>query len=33
MSVPPSILDLSPISAGCDALSALRNIVDLARRC
>ncbi|WP_319437052.1 LLM class flavin-dependent oxidoreductase [Mycobacterium sp. RTGN5] len=31
MSVPLSILDLSPISAGCDAASALRNTVDLAR--
>ena len=31
MSVPLSILDLSPISAGCDAPSALRNTVDLAR--
>lgn len=31
MTVPLSILDLSPISAGCDAASALRNTVDLAR--
>ena len=31
MNVPLSILDLSPISAGCDAPSALRNTVDLAR--
>ena len=31
MNVPLSILDLSPISAGCDAASALRNTVDLAR--
>jgi alkanesulfonate monooxygenase SsuD/methylene tetrahydromethanopterin reductase-like flavin-dependent oxidoreductase (luciferase family) len=31
VSVPLSILDLSPISAGCDAASALRNTVDLAR--
>ena len=30
MNVPLSILDLSPISAGCDAPSALRNTVDLA---
>jgi alkanesulfonate monooxygenase SsuD/methylene tetrahydromethanopterin reductase-like flavin-dependent oxidoreductase (luciferase family) len=32
VNVPLSILDLSPISAGCDAASALRNTVDLARR-
>ena len=31
MTVPLSILDLSPISAGCDAASALHNTVDLAR--
>ncbi len=31
MNVPLSILDLSPISAGCDAPTALRNTVDLAR--
>ncbi|GAC1395252.1 MAG: LLM class flavin-dependent oxidoreductase [Mycobacterium sp.] len=31
MSVPLSILDLSPISEGCDAASALRNTVDLAQ--
>ena len=31
MNVPLSILDLSPISAGCDAASALNNTVDLAR--
>jgi alkanesulfonate monooxygenase SsuD/methylene tetrahydromethanopterin reductase-like flavin-dependent oxidoreductase (luciferase family) len=31
VNVPLSILDLSPISAGCDAASALRNTVDLAR--
>jgi alkanesulfonate monooxygenase SsuD/methylene tetrahydromethanopterin reductase-like flavin-dependent oxidoreductase (luciferase family) len=31
MNVPLSILDLSPISAGCDAPSALRNTVGLAR--
>jgi alkanesulfonate monooxygenase SsuD/methylene tetrahydromethanopterin reductase-like flavin-dependent oxidoreductase (luciferase family) len=31
MSVPLSILDLAPISEGCDAASALRNTVDLAR--
>ncbi|BBY63374.1 LLM class flavin-dependent oxidoreductase [Mycolicibacterium helvum] len=31
MNVPLSILDLSPISAGCDAASALHNTVDLAR--
>ncbi|MCV7177128.1 LLM class flavin-dependent oxidoreductase [Mycolicibacterium sphagni] len=31
MTVPLSILDLSPISAGCDAASALRNTVDLAQ--
>lgn len=32
MNVPLSILDLSPISAGSDAPTALRNTVDLARR-
>jgi alkanesulfonate monooxygenase SsuD/methylene tetrahydromethanopterin reductase-like flavin-dependent oxidoreductase (luciferase family) len=32
VTVPLSILDLSPISAGCDAASALRNTVDLAQR-
>lgn len=31
MNVPLSILDLSPISAGADAATALRNTVDLAR--
>ena len=31
MSVPLSILDLAPISEGCDAASALRNTVDLAQ--
>ncbi|MCI4673699.1 LLM class flavin-dependent oxidoreductase [Candidatus Mycolicibacterium alkanivorans] len=31
MTVPLAILDLSPISAGCDAASALRSTVDLAR--
>ncbi|MBJ7383737.1 MAG: LLM class flavin-dependent oxidoreductase, partial [Mycolicibacterium sp.] len=31
MTVPLSILDLSPISEGSDAASALRNTVDLAR--
>ena len=31
MSVPMSILDLAPISEGCDAASALRNTVDLAQ--
>lgn len=31
MTVPLSILDLSPISAGCDAGSALRNTIDLAQ--
>ena len=31
MNVPLSILDLSPISAGSDAATALRNTVDLAR--
>ena len=31
MSVPLSILDLSPISAGSDAATALRNTVDLAQ--
>jgi len=31
MSVPLSILDLSPISEGSDAASALRNTVDLAQ--
>jgi len=31
MTVPLSILDLSPISAGCNAASALQNTVDLAR--
>jgi alkanesulfonate monooxygenase SsuD/methylene tetrahydromethanopterin reductase-like flavin-dependent oxidoreductase (luciferase family) len=31
MSVPLSILDLSPISEGCDAATALRNSVDLAQ--
>ena len=31
MSVPLSILDLSPISEGCNAASALRNTVDLAQ--
>jgi alkanesulfonate monooxygenase SsuD/methylene tetrahydromethanopterin reductase-like flavin-dependent oxidoreductase (luciferase family) len=31
VTVPLSILDLSPISAGCDAASALRNTVDLAQ--
>jgi alkanesulfonate monooxygenase SsuD/methylene tetrahydromethanopterin reductase-like flavin-dependent oxidoreductase (luciferase family) len=29
--VPLSILDLSPISAGCDAATALRNTIDLAQ--
>jgi alkanesulfonate monooxygenase SsuD/methylene tetrahydromethanopterin reductase-like flavin-dependent oxidoreductase (luciferase family) len=31
MSVPLSILDLAPISQGCDAATALRNTVDLAQ--
>ena len=31
MTVPLSILDLAPISEGCDAATALRNAVDLAR--
>ena len=31
MSVPLSILDLAPISEGCDAASALHNTVDLAQ--
>ena len=31
MSVPLSILDLAPISEGCDAATALRNTVDLAQ--
>ena len=31
MNVPLSVLDLSPISAGSDAATALRNTVDLAR--
>jgi alkanesulfonate monooxygenase SsuD/methylene tetrahydromethanopterin reductase-like flavin-dependent oxidoreductase (luciferase family) len=31
MAVPLSILDLSPISEGCDATTALRNTVDLAQ--
>ncbi len=31
MTVPLSILDLSPISEGCDAATALRNTVDLAQ--
>jgi alkanesulfonate monooxygenase SsuD/methylene tetrahydromethanopterin reductase-like flavin-dependent oxidoreductase (luciferase family) len=31
MTVPLSILDLSPISEGCDAATALRNTVDLAK--
>jgi luciferase family oxidoreductase group 1 len=31
MTVPMSILDLSPISEGADAATALRNTVDLAR--
>jgi hypothetical protein len=31
MSVPLSILDLAPISEGCDAAAALRNTVDLAQ--
>ena len=31
MTVPLSILDLSPISEGCDAATALRNSVDLAQ--
>jgi alkanesulfonate monooxygenase SsuD/methylene tetrahydromethanopterin reductase-like flavin-dependent oxidoreductase (luciferase family) len=31
MTVPLSVLDLSPISAGCDAATALRNTVDLAQ--
>ena len=31
MNVPLSILDLAPISEGCDAASALRNAVDLAQ--
>ncbi len=32
MTVPLSILDLSPISAGSDARQAIRNTIDLARR-
>jgi alkanesulfonate monooxygenase SsuD/methylene tetrahydromethanopterin reductase-like flavin-dependent oxidoreductase (luciferase family) len=32
MTVPLSILDLAPISAGSDAVTALRNTVDLAQR-
>ncbi|OBA59234.1 luciferase [Mycobacterium sp. 1100029.7] len=32
MNVPLSILDLSPISAGSDAATALRNTIDLAQR-
>jgi alkanesulfonate monooxygenase SsuD/methylene tetrahydromethanopterin reductase-like flavin-dependent oxidoreductase (luciferase family) len=32
MSVPLSILDLAPISAGSDAATALRNTIDLAQR-
>ena len=32
MTVPLSILDLSPISEGCDAATALRHTVDLAQR-
>ena len=31
MTVPLSILDLAPISEGCDAATALRNTVDLAQ--
>ena len=31
MNVPLSILDLSPISAGSDAATALRNSIDLAQ--
>lgn len=31
MNVPLSILDLAPISAGCDAAAALRNTIDLAQ--
>ena len=31
MSVPLSILDLAPISEGCDAATALRNTIDLAQ--
>ena len=31
MTVPLSILDLAPISDGCDAATALRNTVDLAQ--
>ena len=31
MTIPLSILDLAPISAGSDAATALRNTVDLAQ--
>ena len=31
MTVPLSVLDLAPISEGCDAATALRNTVDLAQ--
>ena len=32
MTVPLSILDLSPISVGSDAATALRNTIELAQR-
>lgn len=32
MNVPLSVLDLSPVSEGADATTALRNSIDLAQR-